>query len=50
MVLFLTKLTLLRAHGSVVGLGTLLQAGRSLIKFLIRSLEVSVYVILPTTL
>jgi hypothetical protein len=38
------------ARGSVVGWGTILQAGTSLVRFPIRSLGFSIYLILPTAL
>jgi hypothetical protein len=39
-----------RAHGSVVGLGTVLQYRKSQVQFLIRSLYFSVDLILPASL
>jgi hypothetical protein len=38
------------ARGSVVGLGTVLQVGRSLVRFPMKSLNFSIYLILPAAL
>jgi hypothetical protein len=37
-------------RGSIVGWGTMLQAGRSRVRFPIRSLDFSIYLILPAAL
>jgi hypothetical protein len=44
------RLGILGARGSVVGSGTMLQAGRLRVRFLMRSLDFSIYLILPTAL
>jgi hypothetical protein len=38
------------ARGSVVGCGTMLQAGRSRVRFPMKSLDFSIYLILPAAL
>jgi hypothetical protein len=48
---YLSKIQLnIGARGSVAGWGTMLQAGRSLVRFLMRSLDFSVELILPAAL
>jgi hypothetical protein len=46
----LLSATTVGAHGSIVGWGTVLQAGRSLVWFSIRSLDFSIYLILSAAL
>jgi hypothetical protein len=47
---FLTWRSTMRARGSVVGWGTMLQAGRSRVRFPMRSLDFSIDLILPAAL
>jgi hypothetical protein len=50
LLLLLLLLLLLEARGSVVGWGTMLQVGKSRVRFPMRSLDFSIDLILPAAL